>query len=96
MLLLGGGYSNGRLGQCSWKKSLPVFDARLGSLPSEESVSLRRFREVVGEKHSDFQAGLPDYEPPSLLSLALLEDGTTGDSKYPNLMSPEARVPYGI
>lgn len=38
----------------------------------------------------------PDCEPPSLFSLALLEDGTTGDSKYPNLMSPEARVPYGI
>jgi len=31
-----------------------------------------------------------------MFSLALLEDGTTKDSKYPNLMSPEVRMEYGL
>lgn len=46
--------------------------------------------------YSDFQDGLPHREPPSLFSLALLEDGTTKDSKYPNLMSLEVRAQYGV
>lgn len=31
-----------------------------------------------------------------MFSLGLFEDGTTEDSKYPNLMSPEARMEYGL
>ena len=41
---------------------------------------------------SDFQAKLLDCEPPSILTLILLEDDTTDNSKYPNLMSVEARA----
>jgi hypothetical protein len=38
----------------------------------------------------------PDCEPPLLSSLSLLEDGRTKDSKYPNLLSPQARADLGI
>ena len=46
--------------------------------------------------YSDFQARLPDCEPPMIYSLALSEDGVTEDSKYPSLMSAEVRTSYGI
>ena len=46
--------------------------------------------------YSDFQARLPDCEPPMIYSLALSEDGITEDSKYPSLMSAEVRILYGI
>ena len=68
----------------------------MASLPPEESTSLQHYRKVVGEAYSSFQAGIPDCEPPIILSLAVLEDGTTEDSEYPSLMSPEVRVRYGI
>jgi len=57
---------------------------------------LRHFRKIIEETYSDFHAGLPDYEPPMLYSLALMEDGTSEESKYPNLMSPEVRMRFGI
>jgi hypothetical protein len=47
-------------------------------------------------KYSDFQTRLPDCEPPIVFSLATMEDGTTKDSKYPNLMLAEVRMQYGI
>jgi len=75
---------------------LPVFDARIINLPSEESAPLRHYRKVVEEMHSDFQARLPGCEPPTVLSLAMLEDGTTKESKYPNLLPIGARILYGI
>ena len=46
--------------------------------------------------YSDFQARLPDCEPPMIYSLALSEEGITEDSKYPSLMSAEVRTFYGI
>ena len=46
--------------------------------------------------YSDFQAGLPNCEPPMIYSLALMEDGTTEESKYPNLMLAKSRMRYGI
>jgi len=73
-----------------------VFDVRIASLPFEESGSLRHLRKVIGKMYSDFQAMLPDCEPPTIYSLALSEDGITEDSKYPSLMSAEVRVLYGI
>jgi len=75
---------------------LPVFDVRIESLPFEETGELRHYRNVVGEKYSDFQTRLPDCEPPVIIPLSMLEDGTTEGSKYPSLVSAEARVPYGI
>ena len=46
--------------------------------------------------YSDFHRGLPEYEPPMIYSLATFEDGTTEESKYPNLMSHEVRMQFGI
>jgi hypothetical protein len=46
--------------------------------------------------HTAFSEGLPDYEPPMIYSLATMEDGRTRESKYPSLMSLEARVTYRI
>jgi len=73
-----------------------VFDVRIASLPLEESGSLWHLRKAIGEMYSDFQSRLPDYEPSMIHSLALSEDGTTEDSKYPSLMSAEVRRLYGI
>lgn len=75
---------------------MPIFDARIESLPLEESEPLRRLRKIVGEMHADLSAGLPDYEPPMIYSLATMEDGRTRESKYPSLMSLEERVTFGI
>ena len=68
----------------------------MANLPPGESERLRHFRELIREMYYGFQAGLPDCEPPMIFSLATFEDGTTEDSKYPNLMSAEERVPYGV
>jgi len=84
------------MAQDSWNKSLPVFDVRIASLPPEEAGSLGYFRQVIREMYIDFQSGLPDCEPPVIYSLATMEDGTTEESKYPNLMSAETRQKYGI
>ena len=75
---------------------MQVFDACIASLLPEASASLRYYRKVVGEAYSDFQARLPDREPPIISSLIMLEDGTTKDSKYPNLMLAEVRMQHGI
>ena len=75
---------------------MPVFDARIVSLPFGESEKLRYYREVVGEKYSDFQTRLPNCDPPEIFSLAMSADGTTEDSKYPNLLLVEERLPYGM
>ncbi|KAF9643913.1 hypothetical protein BDM02DRAFT_3132089 [Thelephora ganbajun] len=80
----------------SWKKSLTVFDARIKNLLPEESEWLRHFQEVIGEMYSDFHARLPDCEPPVIYSLALTLDGTTEESRYPNLMSAEERMRFGL
>ena len=57
---------------------------------------MQYFRRVVGEKYSDFQARLPDCRPSMLFALALSEDGTTEESRYPNLMLAEVRGRYGL
>ena len=88
--------SNVRLPQESWRKSLPVFDIRIKSFPLEATGPLRCSRKVVEEKYSDFHTRLPGYEPPMIYALATMEDGTTEESKYPNLMSPRVRMLYGI
>lgn len=75
---------------------MTVFDTRIKSLPPEESESLRHFRKPVGECYAKFRAGLPDFEPPMIYSLATMEDGRTGESQYPSLMSAETRVRFGI
>ena len=73
-----------------------VFDARIESLCLEQSGPLRHFRKIVGERYAGFCAGLPDFQPPILYSLATMENGRTKESNYPSLMSLEARVEFGI
>ena len=75
---------------------MTVFDFRIESLPLDKGMPLRHFRKVVGEAYADFRAGLPDCEPPMIISLARMEDVTTKESKYPNLMLLETRMLYGI
>jgi len=48
------------------------------------------------EACADFERRIPACEPPMLISLALLEDGTSEGSEYPNLIVHEAREGYGI
>jgi hypothetical protein len=81
-----------------WNKSLTVFDARIASLPLEESASLWDCRKVVGVKYSDYQTKIPGCEPPVIVSLALatLEDVSTKDSRYPDLVSLEVVTQYGV
>ena len=57
---------------------------------------LQHYQKVIGGKYSDFQARLSDCDPPDILSLAMLVDGTTEDSKYPNLLLIEKRSSYGV
>jgi hypothetical protein len=75
---------------------LPIFNTRIETLPPEESEQLRHVQKVVKAMNTAFSEGLPDCEPPTIYSLATMEDGRTRESKYPSLMSLEARVTYGI
>jgi hypothetical protein len=50
----------------------------------------------VREAYASFHTGLPDCEPPMIYSLATMEDGRTGESKYPSLMSFEKRMEFGL
>jgi len=62
----------------------------------EESETLRYYRKVIVEKYSDFQARHLDFVPPEVFSLARSVGGVTMGSDYPNLLSVEARLSYGI
>lgn len=82
--------------QCSWTKALKVYDSRIGSLSLEEGAQLWFWKQVVEGACVDLEMRMPKCEPPVLTSLALLEDGRSEGSKYPNLMVPAAREHYGI
>lgn len=73
-----------------------MYDSRISSLSLEEGAQLWCSKEVVEEACDDLERKLPKREPPVLTSLALLEDGRSEGSKYPNLMVPAAREYYGI
>ena len=72
------------------------FKTRMSLLPVEETTTLVRWWKVVADAYISYKEKLPDCEPPLLSSLSLLEDGRTEDSKYPNLLSPQARAELGI
>jgi len=82
--------------QISWQRALDTIDARIGLYSHVESGSLRHLRGVIGKVHADFQAGLQGCGPSELMSMALLIDGRTADSKYPNLMLHDGRKSYGF
>lgn len=82
--------------QISWRRALDTLDARIGSRSRSESEPLRRWREVIEKAYADFQEKLPGYQPSLFASLALVEDGRTEDSVFPNLMLAAEREPYGL
>ena len=82
--------------QVSWKKALEVFDARLASFSLRYGTKLSHWRETVAAIHSDFEAKLPNAEPPILTVRAALMDGRTKESRYPNLMLPGVGQQYGL
>ena len=73
-----------------------MYDSRIGSLSLEEAAHLWYWKQVVAEACADLERKVPKNEPSVLTSLALLEDGRSEGSKYPNLMVPAAREHYGI
>ena len=82
--------------QVSWTRALDTIDARIGLCSATESESLRHLRGVIGKVHADFQANLQGCGPSPVLSVAVLLDGRTADSKYPNLMLHSGREAYGL
>lgn len=72
------------------------FKTRTSLLPEEETATLIHWWKIVANAYALYKEKLPDCEPPLLSSMCLLEDGRTEDSKYPNLLSPQARAELGI
>ena len=50
----------GYVAQVSWKRALGVFDARLANVPLGYGAKLRRWKKIVAEVHSVFEAKLPE------------------------------------
>ena len=69
---------------------------RVGLCSHADRRSLRYLREVIGKVHADFQANLLSCGPSQILSSALLVDGRTEDSEYPNLVLHSGRELYGL
>lgn len=84
------------VGQISWKRALDALDVRIGLCSHPEIESLRYWRGIIGKVHADFQTNLPGSGPSQILSSALLVDGRTEDSDFPNLLPYAAREPYGL
>jgi len=86
----------GNADQISWKRALDTIDVRIGLCSRAESESLRYWRVVIGEAHADLQARLLECGPSQLISSAMLIDGRTKDSKFPNLLVRAGRESYGL
>ena len=82
--------------QISWKRALDTIDVRIKLRSHSERGPLQHLRGVIGKVHTGFQVGLLDCGPSEIMSLALLVDGRTADSKYPNLLLIDGRKPYGF
>ena len=82
--------------QISLKRALDVIDVRIGLRSHAESESLRYWRGVIEEAHADFQTKLVVCGPSLLMSEALLVDGRTEDSEFPNLLLHSGRELYGL
>ncbi|KAF9654296.1 hypothetical protein BDM02DRAFT_3106606 [Thelephora ganbajun] len=83
------------LGMC-WKRAMEGFKTRTSLLPVEETTTLVHWWKIVADAYTTYKDKIPDCEPPLLSSLALLEDGRTEDSKYPNLLYSQTRAELGI
>jgi len=82
--------------QMSWKMALDTIDLRIGSCSHTESRSLRCWRGVMEKAYVDLRVNLLRCGPSLVVSLALLEDGRTEDSSFPNLLLHTEREPYGL
>ena len=82
--------------QISLERALDTIDARIELRSHAESESLRYWRVVIGRVHGNFQTNLRGSGPVPLMSLALLEDGRTDDSSFPNLLLHAGREAYGF
>lgn len=80
----------------SWTKATRVYDSRIRCLPLGEDARLRYWKDIVAEACMAFERRLPKCEPPILTAMALLEDGRSEGSEYPNFMLPSTRDRYGI
>jgi len=80
----------------SWAEALKIYDSQISSLSVEGGAELWRWKQVVAEAYVDIERRMPKREPPVLTSLAMLEDGRSEGSRYPNLMVPTARERYGL
>ena len=75
---------------------IKVYGSWISHLSLEESAQLWCWKEIVAEACADFERRISKCEPPILAALALLEDGRSEGSKYPNFMVLAARENYGI
>ena len=75
---------------------MAAFDSRVDYLLDEESVPLRRCREIVAEALSDIKIRLPGPTPPPLSANLVFFDGRDERSKYPNFMVSSERLSYGL
>ena len=82
--------------QISWKRALDMIDIRIGSRSHVEGTSLRYWRGIIGKAYADLQVNLLRCGPSLLISLALLVDGRTEGSRYPNLLLQNERENYGF
>jgi len=82
--------------QVSWKRALDTIDMRIGLRSHTESESLRYWRGLIGKAHADFQANLLKCGSSPVVSSALLLDGRTEGSEFPNLLPRSGREPYGL
>ena len=72
------------------------FKARTSALSVGEATILVQWWKVVADAYALYKEKLPDCEPPLLSSMSLLEGGRAEDSRYPNLLSSQARADLGI
>jgi len=82
--------------QISWKKAQDTIDMRIGLCSHAEREPLQYLRGVIGKVHADFQEDLLGCGPSQILSSAMLVDGRTEDSEYPNLLLRSGLELYGL
>ena len=81
--------------QISLKKVLGTIDVRIGLFPYAESELMRYCGGVIGKAHADFRAKLLECGPTHPMVSAVLVNGRTEDSEFPNLLLDSGRESYG-
>ena len=82
--------------QVSWKRVLDTIDARIGSHLDNGDESLQHWRTVFMKTRADFQEKyLGDYYD-FFVSFVVSVDGRSEDSRFPNMLLPNEREPFGL